>query len=61
MEDFMAYSGTKAVTVSGRTCQKWRSSYPHPHTKTNNPEDATIENNHNYCRYAESARAGLVL
>ena len=50
IEDFLTYNGTKAVTVSGRTCQKWKSSYPHPHGWNNDPEDATMENNHNYCR-----------
>ena len=56
VDDFMTYSGTKAVTVSGRACQEWRSSYPHPHSRANNPEDATVENNHNYCRLVRSSR-----
>ena len=51
MDDFMTYNGTKTVTVSGRVCQEWRTSYPHKHTKANNPIDATMENSHNYCRF----------
>ena len=50
VEDFMAYNGTKATTVSGRSCQEWRSQIPHRHSNANNPIDATNENNHNYCR-----------
>jgi hypothetical protein len=42
------YRGDAAVTVSGRTCQRWDSQSPHSHGLT--PEKYPYELEENYCR-----------
>ena len=46
------YSGTQAKTISGRTCQRWDSHYPHEHTMTDSDRfpDQDIQAAENYCR-----------
>eukprot|EP00058_Branchiostoma_floridae_P019988 XP_002605478.1 hypothetical protein BRAFLDRAFT_92895 [Branchiostoma floridae] len=44
-----SYRGTVAVTVAGKTCQRWDSQTPHGHDRTpaNYPEGGLVDN---YCR-----------
>jgi len=43
------YRGTIATTISGRTCQRWDSQFPHDHS--NSPSDRPLSGlEENYCR-----------
>ena len=43
------YRGTVAVTVTGKTCQRWDLQFPHSHS--NSPEDKPLSGlEENYCR-----------
>jgi hypothetical protein len=46
------YLGTKAHTITGRSCQKWDLQYPHVHgmTDPNDFPDVSLEHANNYCR-----------
>ena len=44
----VSYRGDVAVTMSGKTCQKWISQYPHPHSIT--PLNRSELEGHNHCR-----------
>ncbi|XP_066295113.1 uncharacterized protein [Branchiostoma lanceolatum] len=51
-----SYRGTDAVTVTGRTCQRWDSQTPHAHDRTpaNYPSGGLEEN---YCRNPDGSYA----
>ncbi|XP_041661799.1 plasminogen-like isoform X1 [Cheilinus undulatus] len=49
-----AYRGTIAVTVSGKTCQRWSTQTPHRHDRT--PENYQCEGlENNYCRNPDNS------
>merc|ERR1712088_17177 len=58
MDDVASYTGITAVTESGRTCQAWKESSPHAHTRGHSGSYAsywtnlgeTADQSSNYCR-----------
>uniref|UniRef100_A0A3B3RGG3 Prothrombin n=1 Tax=Paramormyrops kingsleyae TaxID=1676925 RepID=A0A3B3RGG3_9TELE len=50
------YRGNSAVTVSGKTCQYWKSNFPHKITEFNVSLDASLTQNH--CRNPDKSPEG---
>ncbi|XP_048886035.1 prothrombin [Brienomyrus brachyistius] len=50
------YQGNSAVTISGKTCQYWKSNFPHKITEFNVSLDASLTQNH--CRNPDKSPEG---
>ena len=56
----LPYVGNRQLTLSGRTCQRWDSQYPHKHENTN-PErfpEASLSEAANFCRNPDNKVTG---
>jgi len=51
------YRGCQSVTKSGRTCQRWTSQSPHPHSRTPAYYANKGLGSHNYCRNPDNGKS----